>query len=130
MVALDDARVSLADGHAGNVDLLAGREHVHLELGARLELLGILRVHAELAQLGAGFDAGLGEMARHGLGDPGGAALAERDLDGHVAVGFLGLHLRDAVAAAVEHRHGDGGAVVLEDAHHADLAADETETHL
>ena len=44
---------------------------------------------AELAQLGAGFDAGLGEVAGQRLGHAGRAALAERDLHGHVAVVFL-----------------------------------------
>ena len=68
-------------------------------------------------------------MPRHGLGDPARAALAERDLDGHVAIHIRRLDLRDAVAGAIDHGHRDRRAVIAKDAHHADLAADETETH-
>jgi len=55
------------------------------------------------------------------------ATLTPGDLHGRVAVGLGRLDLRDAVAADIEHRHRDGAAVVVEDARHADFAADESE---
>src|SRR5262249_35129975 len=97
---------------------------------ADLEVAHGFLFDTEFAKLRTGFDAGLGVVARHRLRDARGAALAEGNLDGHVAVGFLRLDLGDAAAGAVQHRHGNPRSVVLEDAHHADLAADETETHL
>jgi hypothetical protein len=48
-------------------------------------------------------------------------------LQGAVAVGGFGLDLGDAVVGHVKHRHGNGVAVVREDAHHAHLAAQQTE---
>ena len=45
-----------------------------------------------------------------------------------VAVGGGRLDLRDAVVGHVEHGHGDGVAIVREDAHHAHLAAQQAET--
>ena len=65
VVALDHAGVALADRGAGNIDLLPGCEHVDLELGADLEVADASARDAELAQLAAGFDARLGEVARH-----------------------------------------------------------------
>ena len=63
-MALDDAGVAFADGRARDVDLLAGLEHRHGELGPDLEVADLVRSHAEFTQLAAGFDAGLREMAR------------------------------------------------------------------
>jgi hypothetical protein len=62
-----------------------------------------------------------------GLGDTGRLARAERHLKGGVAVGLDGLDLGDAVVGHVEHGHGDGIAIVREDAHHAHLAAQQSE---
>jgi hypothetical protein len=83
-VALDDAREALAERDAGHVDFLpdwkmSRRRAAGLQLAA-------CRGDAEFAQHAAGFDAGLGEVAGSGFVDAVRAALAERDLNGAVAV--------------------------------------------
>ena len=79
---------------------------------------------AELAQHAAGFDAGLGEMARLGLVTRLARRLPNATCTADVAVASGGLDLGDAVVRHVDHGHRDGIAIVGEDAGHADLAAD------
>jgi hypothetical protein len=50
-VPLDGAGKTLADGRAGDVHDLAGREHVDLELGARREIRALALGEAEFDQL-------------------------------------------------------------------------------
>src|SRR6202008_597025 len=127
VVTLDRAGETLADRDPRDVDLLADLKEIDPDYGAGLELGGTRGVDAEFAQRGAGFDAGLGVVAGYGLGDAGGAALAVGDLQRRVAVGLCGLDLGDAVVGDVDHRHGDGFALVGEDAGHADLAAQQAQ---
>jgi hypothetical protein len=61
------------------------------------------------------------------LGDAGRFARTEHDLECAVAVGLFGLDLGDTVVGHVQHRHGNGIAIVREDAHHAHLAAQQPE---
>ena len=124
MVALDNAGKTLTDGGAGHVDLLAFREDVGAENSAGLVFGNFVSIDMELFQHGSGFNASLGEFTGSSLVDARGLFRAERDLDCIVAVGFHRLHTRDTVTGHIEHRHGDGLAVILEDARHADLAAD------
>jgi len=129
VVALDDAGETLPDRGAGDVDFLAHLEDVDPDFAADLEVLEIACGDAELPQDGATLDSSLGEVAGHRLGDARGAALPEGHLHGRVAVGVGLLDLRDAVVGDLEHRHRQAVAIVGEDAGHADLAADESETH-
>ena len=77
----------------------------------------------------ARFHRRLGEVPGEGLLHAARAALAERDLHGRIAVLVRGLDLRDPVVGHVEHGHRLGVALVGEDAHHADLAADQSYRH-
>jgi hypothetical protein len=96
-------------------------------LRAGLEAGGHVGRDTEFLQDLTGFDTRLGEVAGFRLGHARGLAGAERDLDGDVAVGLVGLDLGDAVVGHVQHRHGNGVAVVREDAHHAHLATQQSE---
>ncbi len=129
VVSFDDAGKALADGHALHVDLLAHLEQLDAELAAELEARELVRLGAELAQRAAGLDRRLGEMASERLLHAAGAALAESDLHGGIAVLLRGLDLGDAVVRHVEHRHRLHVAVVGEDSRHADLAADQSDCH-
>jgi len=73
------------------------------------------------------FDTRFGEVPSQRLVDPGRLARTERDLDRAVAVCLCGLDLRHTVVGHVEHRHGNGIAVIRENAHHAHLAAQQSE---
>src|SRR5262249_17386877 len=130
VIALDDAGEALADGHALHVDVLADLEQLDAELRADLQVGKLVGLgDAELAQRAAGFHPGLGEMTGERLAHAAGAALAERDLYGGIAVLLGGLDLGDAVVGDVEHGHRQRIAVVGEDARHADLAADQSNRH-
>ena len=130
VVALDHAGESLADRDALHVYVLAHLEDVDADLAADLEVSDLVGLrHAELAQGVARFHGGLGEVAGERLTHPARTALAERDLDGNVAVLLGGLDLGDAVVGHVEHRDRQRSAFVGEDARHADLAADQSYRH-
>ena len=62
IVALHDAGIALADRDAGDVDELARRETVDLELAARLQVGVVLADEAELDQPATRLDVGLGVM--------------------------------------------------------------------
>src|SRR5690606_24469272 len=70
-----------------------------------------------------------GEMARDRLGEPGGAARADGDLDRAVAVALLALDLHDAAGQRLDDRHRHGFARIGEYTSHAALAADQTNGH-
>jgi hypothetical protein len=77
----------------------------------------------------ARLDRRLGEVPGEGLANATCAPLAKGDLNGGIAVPLGRLDLRDPVVGDVEHRHREGVALVSEDAHHADLAADQSYRH-
>ena len=128
VVALDGAGVALTDGRALYVDQLARGEQRHRNGRASLILGGDVGFDAEFLEDFTGFDTCLGEVTGFRLGHARSFARTERHLDGAVAVGLLGLDLGHAVVGHVQHRHRDGIAIVREDAHHAHLAAQQTET--
>src|SRR5262245_15077730 len=129
VVALDDPGEALAEGRSGDVDHLPDLEDIDADLRAGLEAGRLGFAEAELGDDRSALDAGLGEVARHRLRNAGGAALAVGDLHRGVAVGAGLLDLGDAVVGDVEHRHGKAVAILVEEPCHADLAADESETH-
>ena len=129
VVALDRAGEALADGGARHVDLLAGFEHgFHGNDRARRKFGGLGGIQAEFFEDAAGFDAGLGVVARLRLGDARGTTGAISQLDGGIAVGFQRLHLGHAVVRHVQHGHGDGLAIFREHTGHADLATHQTQS--
>src|SRR5690606_17540659 len=121
--ALDRALEALALGDALDVDDLAGLEDVGLDLAAHLEVADPVVAHAQFPQAAAGFDLGLGQVARLGLVDQRGAPGADGHLHGAVAVGVHGLDLGDAVRGGLDQGHRDGLAVLGEHAAHAGLPA-------
>src|SRR5215470_15665553 len=129
VVALDDACETLPERGARDIHHLPDLEDVHTDLRAGLEARRLGFGDPELGDDRSALDAGLGEVARHRLRDARRAALAVGDLHRSVAVGAGLLDLGDAVIGDVEHRHGKAVAVLVEEPCHADLAADESETH-
>ena len=126
-MAFYDAGETLADGGAGHVDELAGDEMGRRHFGADIDkaILG----NAEFGQFTLRFDLGLGIMATHGLGDVLDLGHAPTQLQRVIAVafgGFLGHHL---TAPDIKHGHRHMGAVVSEQAGHADFAGNQTGTH-
>ena len=128
VVALDRAGEALADRGALHVDHLANSKGRHRNLGARLEAGSHVDSDTEFLEDFTRFDARFREVAGFGFGHARCFARAERHLDGAVAVGLWGLDLGDAVVRHVKHGHGNGVAIVREDAHHAHLAAQQSET--
>ena len=129
VVSLHGAGESLADRGAGDIDHLAHREHVDLDLTAHGERLALALLQAEFPRSVAGGHVGLGEMARQRLGDPRRAAAADGDLNGGISFGFLGFDLRNTIRKRLDDRHGDGNAGVSENAGHAAFAANQTNGH-
>src|ERR1700736_2867023 len=68
-------------------------------------------------------------MAGEGLGHSRGAPGSEGDLNGTIAVRFVGLDLRNAIRQRLDDRHGDSHAGVSEYAGHAAFAANQTYGH-
>src|SRR5262249_8082821 len=97
VVPLDHSGESLALREPRDVDDLPALEDVDADLAAGLKIGQPLPGPAERAQKEARLGCGLLEMARGGLVDARGAALAEGDLNGVVAVARGGFDLRDAV---------------------------------
>src|SRR6266446_4721337 len=129
MVTLDHAGKTLADGDALHVHLLPDLEDLDADLAADLQVGEVLGPGAEFAQRVAGFDTRLGEMPGEGFVDSAGAALAERHLDGCIAILLGALDLGHAVVGDVQDRHRLRESVVGEDPRHADLAADQSYRH-
>ena len=129
VVTLHGAGEALADGGAGDVHLFAFLEEVGLDLGAGLEFIGVGIGKAKLHQRLAGSDVGAGVMARQRLRIQLRAARAVGDLHGAIAVFVLRLHLRDAVRQNLDHGHRHSLAGVGENARHAGLAADQSDSH-
>jgi hypothetical protein len=84
--------------------------------------------HAEFFERFTGLNTRLGEVTGFRLADARGLTLAIRHLNGGIAVALLRLDLSHAVVGHIQHRHGDGVTIVREDAHHAHLAAQQSET--
>src|SRR5690606_6082527 len=123
VVPLDRALEALALGHAGHVHHLADLEDVGLDLAADLEVAGILVLDAELPQAATGLHLGLGVVAGHRLVAQGRTPVAGGRLHGAVAVAVDRLDLGDAVRGGFDQGHGNGAAVIGEDAAHARLPA-------
>src|SRR5262245_38730236 len=129
VVTLDDPSEALTERSARDIHHLPDLEDIDADLRAGLEACRLGLAEAELGDDRSALDAGLGEVPRHRLRDARRAALAVGDLHRSVAVGAGLLDLGDAVVGDIEHRHGKAVAVLVEEPCHADLAADESETH-
>ena len=129
MVALDDAGEALAVRRRRHVDLLADLEDVHPDRRP-LEVREPRSATRNSLSIVPASTPALAKWPAAGLLTRLGAALAEGDLHGGIAVGVRRLDLGDAVVRHVHDGHRDGVAIVGEDAGHADLAADESETHV
>src|SRR5262245_6158723 len=125
VVALHHALEALALAHAHHVHRVPGGEDLHRDLVAHLDL-GALP-HPHLAEHAAGGQAGLVEVALHGLGDPLDLAPAHQaELHGRVAVLVLRLALHDHAGPRLDHGHGHRPAVLGVDLGHADLLPDDS----
>src|SRR5487761_2283943 len=118
------ARETLALRGAGYIHHLTHLEQVHAHLAADLEVGELFFGDAEFLQRVAGLDCGPGEMAGSRFAYARRAALAERHLNGDIAIGLASLDLGHAVLGHVHYGHRDGVAFVRENTSHADLATD------
>src|SRR4029077_11345552 len=145
VMALDGALEALADRDRGDLHLLAGLEArdgdvvPNLRLGGALGGLLLALALLALAASGAGGDVGVAElheclqpcrarllqMAGLGLADPVFGDRHVGELDGVVAIAVGVANRGDLVGRGLDHGHGDRGAVVQEDARHAQLLADD-----
>src|SRR5688572_32924462 len=128
MVALDDARVTLALRRAADVDELTDREQVDLQLGTRREIGALAFTEAELIEAAARIDLRLSEMTGLGLGRAMSLrARPDRNLHGTITVALGRLHGRDAIRQRFDDGDGNGVAVFPENAGHAAFAAYQTD---
>ncbi|SPJ18752.1 hypothetical protein SBBP2_920010 [Burkholderiales bacterium] len=130
MMALDRAGESLADGHPGDVDLLADPEKINAKRGTRRKLAFVVGCQAKLVQPLRAVCPSLAQMTRQGFGDPGNLALAGGDLDGAVTVVLDRSYLGHPVVGDIDHRHRHRFAVIGEDSRHADLASEQAQRRL
>ena len=122
VVPLDRPLEALADGDAGDLDLLAGLEGLDGDGLAR----GELARPADLDEPPVRADLGLGEMPELGLGELALGHLVEGELDGVVAVGLDRPHGDDGAGPRLDHRHGrEHAGLLVEDLRHAELPADD-----
>src|SRR5688572_16139955 len=129
-MALDYAGESLAERRPLHVHLLSNLEDLDADLSANFQRRKLFRRRLEFAQQVARLDGSFGQVPGERLPDARRTPLAERDLHGGIAVVVGCLDLSDPVVGHVQHGHGQGVAVVREDARHADLAADQSNTHV
>ena len=127
-VALDHALEAVALADAGDVDELAGGEHVGLHLRAHLILGAVLELELlqDFFQLG---DAGLFLVAGLRLGELALRNSLVTQLNGLIAVLLSALLLHDGAGAGLDHRNGDHASGFIEDLGHADLFADDRFFH-
>src|ERR1700691_1312220 len=128
MVALDNAGVAVTLRDSGHVDLVAHFENVASR--DRLSERELAFAAAlELARLDAGRDVRLGEMPAHRTGDAVQLALAERHLDGFIAIGRRGLNLRHR--AWPERQHGGSAYAASRVGHlgHPDFLSNQSGQH-
>src|SRR5450759_524646 len=130
IVALDNARETLTLGGAGHIDLLAHLENFHGNGTTDLEIAERIGSDGKFSQDCPCFDTCLRKVTSLRFCNARCAALAKSHLHGGISVVVGGLDLSDAIVRHVQHRDWDGCAVVSKDAGHANLAADETKTHL
>ena len=119
--ALDHALIAVALADAGDVHAVAGSEGGGGDLIAHIQLSGLVQFELlehpqSLASLLAVAQLRLGELA---LGD-----FVEAQLNGGVAVFFLGLLLHHGAGARLDDGDRDDLAGFIEDLRHADLLAD------
>ena len=109
VVALDDARETLALGRAGHVDQLADLERCRRRsTSPALKLGELVGVTVNSFSTSPASTPALARWPACGLGHARGAALAEGDLHGGIAVGVRRLDLGDAIVGHVQHRHRNG----------------------
>src|SRR5262249_25646226 len=120
VVALHHAGEPLALADAGDVDPVAGLEHVGGEQLTDLEPGEV--VDPELGEVLGRRDVGGGQVPELGLVEAGRLRVAERELDGGVAVTLGCLQLHDATGPGLEHRHPHDPVLGVPDPCHAELA--------
>ena len=123
VVALHRAGEALALADAGDVDPLAGTEHVGADHLADLEAGEV--VDPQLGEVALRRRVGLLEVPELGLREALGLGVAERELDGRVAVALGRLELDDAAGPGFDHRHRDDAVLVVPDLGHAELAPED-----
>ena len=119
--ALDDALIAVTLADAGHVHAIAHGEHGGVDLVAHVELGGVIQL--ELLQDAQDL-AGLLAVAHLGLGQLALGNFLKSQLNGGVAVLFLGLLLHHGAGACLDDSDRDDLAGFIEDLGHAQLLAD------
>src|SRR5262249_47689269 len=130
VMALHRAGEALADGGARYVDRLAGLEHVHFDLGAGRQISALVRGQAKFDKRLTRGNVGLRVVTGNSLRVQLRSAGTVRDLYGAIAVLVLRLHLRDAVRENLDDGDRYCFTGVREHARHADLTADQSDSHV
>ena len=123
-VTLHGTGETLTLGDAGDVDELAGDEVFGRQLGADVD--HVVGRHAELDHLGLRLDLGDREVAAHGLGRVLDLGHASAELDGGVAVLFLGPLSNNLAVVQLEDGDRDVLAGVVVDPGHPNLLCNHT----
>ena len=121
--ALDYASVALALGSAGNVNIIAGNEHVSLNNIAELERSAVLKT--ELLQVLLQGVASLLQVTLLGLVQASFLNILKTELYSIVAVLLFGLELSYNARTCFDYGAGNNLAVSIEDLGHTDLLADD-----
>ena len=125
--ALHAALETLTDGVTGDIDELARNEVIGGQRRAGFEER--IRGDAEFGDLGLGLDFRLGEMAALGLGGVLGLLDAGTELDGDIAIDFVGADADDLAAFERHNRHGDVLTVAQKEPGHSHFLRDHATAH-
>ena len=126
--SLNDARIAVALGSAGDVNLVALREHIAGQFLS--ELVGRTVCETQFAQIALDGDAGFLEVTGNGFVDSGFLDGAETDLHGFVSVVFLGLNLHYGAGTRFDDGDGYDFAVRRKNLAHAEFLSDDCFIHV
>src|SRR5690606_12263757 len=127
IVPFHDTGETLTDRRACDIDDLAFLEQIDLDLATHDEILAFVALQAELHERLPWSDLRLRVMSCERLVHARGFTLADRDLNGAIAVDFLCTNLRDSIRQGFDDRHRHGFARLGENTRHTGLSTDQTQ---
>src|SRR5262245_7108423 len=127
--ALDRACITLALGHARDIDLLTRGKLINTERAARREFGCGRRVQTKFPRAAPGDAARFCEMTSKRLRHTLGFARPSRDLYRGITVAFERLDLGNPIRLDLDHGHRDGRTVLREDPRHAAFPANHANGH-
>src|SRR5690606_10890060 len=125
---LDSTLVALALGGASDIHFLTRLKRADRQLSTNHRSICIC-IETKLPQTAPGLDTRFREMHSFSLGNFGCLAGTGSDLNSTIAVAIFGFDVSNAIGLNLNHRHRNGNTVVIENAGHASLAADQSNSH-